>query len=93
MPIAATLNTVLLYLHGHDKFPQLGTADHVPVRGRGHPVLDRSIAQVAEATSERVATQAEAADRADDDAPAPVVGTEADDAGEPGGPTSPPDAR
>ena len=93
VPIAATLNTVLLYLHGHDKFPQLGTDDHVPVRGRGHPVLDRSIAQVAEATSERVATQAEAADRADRDAPAPVVGTEADDAGEPGGPTSPPDPR
>jgi predicted PurR-regulated permease PerM len=94
VPIAATLNTVLLYLHGHDKFPQLGTADHVPVRGRGHPVLDRAIAQVAEATSERIATQAEAADRADDDAPAPVVGTEADDAGEPGGPgTAPTDAR
>uniref|UniRef100_UPI003BA84E57 AI-2E family transporter n=1 Tax=Cellulomonas sp. TaxID=40001 RepID=UPI003BA84E57 len=92
VPIAATLNTVLLYLHGHDKFPQLGTTDHVPVRGRGHPVLDRSIAQVAEATSERMATQAEAVDRADDDLPAPAAGTEADDAGEPGGPT-PPDAR
>ena len=57
VPIAATLNTVMLYLHGHDKFPQLGTDDHVPVRGRGHPVLDRAIAQVAEATSERVATR------------------------------------
>ncbi|WP_456823369.1 AI-2E family transporter [Cellulomonas sp. P5_E12] len=76
VPIVATLNTVVLYLHGHDKFPQLGTDDHVPVRGRGHPVLDRAIAQVAEATSERVATRAEAADRredpaADDDAAGP----------------------
>ena len=69
VPIAATLNTVLLYLHGHDKFPQLGTDDHVPVRGRGHPVLDRAIAQVAEATSERVATEAETAERADADEP------------------------
>lgn len=68
VPIVATLNTVVLYLHGHDKFPQLGTDDHVPVRGRGHPVLDRAIAQVAEATSERVATRAEAADRREDPA-------------------------
>ena len=60
VPIVAVLNTVVLYLHGHDKFPQLGADDHVPVRGRGHPVLDRAIAQVAEATSER--RQAEVAD-------------------------------
>lgn len=91
VPIAATLNTVLLYLHGHDKFPQLGTDDHVPVRGRGHPVLDRAIAQVAEATSERFATQAEIAERADQDAPPAVIDTEADDAGEPGGPEAPDD--
>lgn len=57
VPIAAVLNTVVLYLHGHDKFPQLGTGDHVPVRGRGHPVLDRAIAQVAELESERMATE------------------------------------
>src|SRR5690349_20541435 len=67
VPIAATINTVMLYLHGHDKFPQLGTDDHVPVRVRGHPVLDRAIAQVAEATSERVATEAEIAEQADGD--------------------------
>ncbi len=67
VPIVATLNTVMLYLHGHDKFPQLGTADHVSVRGRGHPVLDRAIAQMAEATAERQATRAEAA--AESDAP------------------------
>ncbi|WP_052367008.1 AI-2E family transporter [Paraoerskovia marina] len=33
VPIVATLNTVVLYLHGHDKFPELGTADHAVVRG------------------------------------------------------------
>lgn len=58
VPIVATLNTVILYLHGHDKFPQLGRDDHVPVRGRGHPVLDRAIAQVAEAEMEQEATLA-----------------------------------
>ncbi|MBO3100500.1 AI-2E family transporter [Cellulomonas fengjieae] len=89
VPVAATINTVILYLHGHDKFPQLGTDDHVPVRGRGHPILDRAIAQMAEARSERVATRAEAAERAEADAPA-VIGTEAHDAGEPGGPDSRP---
>lgn len=57
VPIAAVLNTVVLYLHGHDKFPQLGTHDHVPVRGRGHPVLDRAVAQVVERESERDATE------------------------------------
>ena len=46
VPIVAVLNTVVLYLHGHDKFPQLGTDDHVAVRER-HPVLDRSVAQFA----------------------------------------------
>lgn len=35
VPIAATLNTVVLYLHGHDKFPQLGTQDHVELRPPG----------------------------------------------------------
>ncbi len=32
VPIAAVLNTVVLYLHGHDKFPQLGVDDHVELR-------------------------------------------------------------
>ena len=63
-----------------------GTDDHVPVRGRGHPVLDRAIAQVAEATSERVATEAETAERLDADEPPATVDTVAEDAGEPGGP-------
>ena len=52
VPIAAVLNTVVLYLHGHDKFPQLGTEDHVPIRAKGHPVLDRVVAAAAEAESE-----------------------------------------
>jgi predicted PurR-regulated permease PerM len=34
VPFAAVLNTVLLYLHGHDKFPELGTDDHVPLLRR-----------------------------------------------------------
>ena len=49
VPLVAVLNTVVLYLHGHDKFPQLGHDDHVLVRPHGHPVLDREIAQMAEA--------------------------------------------
>ena len=31
VPLAAVLNTVLLYFHGHDKFPELGTEDHLPL--------------------------------------------------------------
>ena len=34
VPLAAVLNTVLLYFHGHDKFPELGTEDHVPLLRR-----------------------------------------------------------
>ncbi|WP_081861733.1 AI-2E family transporter [Cellulomonas sp. HZM] len=48
VPFVAVLNTVILYLHGHDKFPQLGYDDHVPIRSLGHPVLDREIANVAD---------------------------------------------
>lgn len=32
VPIVAVLNTVILYLHGHDKFPALGADDHLDVR-------------------------------------------------------------
>ena len=35
VPIAAVLNTVFLYFHGHDKFPELGFDDHVKVRPSG----------------------------------------------------------
>jgi hypothetical protein len=31
VPIAAVGNTFIQYLFGHDKFPQLGTDDHVPL--------------------------------------------------------------
>ncbi|WP_203671079.1 AI-2E family transporter [Cellulomonas phragmiteti] len=62
VPIVAVLNTVILYLHGHDKFPQLGTDDHVPIRAKGHPVLDRAVAAAAEAESEARAAR----DRSDD---------------------------
>nr|WP_223203671.1 AI-2E family transporter [Cellulomonas soli] len=43
VPIAAVLNTVVLYLHGHDKFPQLGTDDHVSLRPSGRVAVRRSI--------------------------------------------------
>jgi predicted PurR-regulated permease PerM len=32
VPIVAVLNTVILYLHGHDKFPALGADDHLDPR-------------------------------------------------------------
>lgn len=32
VPVAAVLNTVLLYLHGHDKYPELGTDPFVGTR-------------------------------------------------------------
>lgn len=35
VPVAAVLNTVVLYFHGHDKFPELGFDDHVSVRPSG----------------------------------------------------------
>jgi predicted PurR-regulated permease PerM len=38
VPIAAVFNTVLLYLHGHDKFPELGVDDHVAIRQRPVPI-------------------------------------------------------
>lgn len=34
VPLAALLNTVILYLHGHDKFPELGEGDRLPLRWR-----------------------------------------------------------
>lgn len=33
VPLVAVINTVVLYLHGHDKFPGLGDDDHAIVRG------------------------------------------------------------
>ncbi|WP_322645586.1 AI-2E family transporter [Oerskovia flava] len=34
VPLAATINTMVLYFHGHDKFPELGDADSLTIRGR-----------------------------------------------------------
>jgi len=48
VPVVAVLNTVVLYLHGHDKFPQLGSDDHVTLRPVGHPAVDQAIEQLAE---------------------------------------------
>ncbi len=43
VPVAAVLNTVMLYLHGHDKFPALGDRDHVRIRGQV-PAEDKELA-------------------------------------------------
>lgn len=48
VPLAAVLNTVMCYLHGHDKFPDLGTGDLLVIRGKPVPVP----VVVAEAESE-----------------------------------------
>ncbi|MCK0117849.1 AI-2E family transporter [Isoptericola sp. S6320L] len=40
VPLAAVLNTVMQYLHGHDKFPELGTADHLPLLRRRPSLAD-----------------------------------------------------
>ncbi len=37
VPLAAVLNTVILYLNGHDKFPELGTGDKIIARARPAP--------------------------------------------------------
>lgn len=34
VPVAAVVNTVLLYLHGHDKYPELGSEPYVPLRAQ-----------------------------------------------------------
>lgn len=35
VPLVAVLNTVILYLNGHDKFPELGFDDHIDIRPQG----------------------------------------------------------
>ncbi|WP_298459502.1 AI-2E family transporter [uncultured Cellulomonas sp.] len=44
VPLAAVLNTVILYLHGHDKFPALGADDHFELRA---PAVDAGPERVA----------------------------------------------
>ncbi|MGO1317410.1 MAG: AI-2E family transporter, partial [Cellulomonadaceae bacterium] len=41
VPIAAVINTVVLFWHGHDKFPDLGYDDHVRLREPGENVRER----------------------------------------------------
>ena len=42
VPLAALINTVVLYFNGHDKFPDLGTDDTVIIRGEpALPVMIR----------------------------------------------------
>jgi putative heme transporter len=40
VPIVAVLNTVILYLHGHDKFPDLGADDHLEMRAPAKKGVD-----------------------------------------------------
>jgi predicted PurR-regulated permease PerM len=63
VPLAATLNTVLLYLHGHDKFPELGTDDHVPLLRRRQLRASEAEADLADGSA--VADGAQAAGVAD----------------------------
>ncbi|MFD6446635.1 AI-2E family transporter [Promicromonospora sp. NPDC060204] len=62
VPLAALLNTVILYLNGHDKFPELGDEDALPIRWRAAdapPIplrLRRSPGVVAENAVEDVST-------------------------------------
>jgi hypothetical protein len=42
VPLAALINTVVLYFNGHDKFPDLGTDDTLVIRGKpALPVMVR----------------------------------------------------
>lgn len=40
VPLVAAANTVVLYLHGHDKFPELGTDDNLEHRRRPDDSVD-----------------------------------------------------
>ncbi|MFI2365923.1 AI-2E family transporter [Promicromonospora sp. NPDC019610] len=67
VPLAALLNTVILYLNGHDKFPELGDEDALPIRWRAAdapPIplrLRRSPGVVAENAVADASTDAEPA--------------------------------
>jgi hypothetical protein len=37
VPLVATLNTIILYYRGHDKFPELGFDDHIAIKPSGSP--------------------------------------------------------
>jgi len=70
VPLAAVLNTVLLYLHGHDKFPELGTDDHVPLLRR-RPQLPGTLLWSGRTSSQETATTGGTSDGSTTDAPAP----------------------
>jgi predicted PurR-regulated permease PerM len=69
VPLAAVLNTVILYLNGHDKFPELGDEDALPIRWRAAdapPIplrLRRGTGVVAEAAAEDVGVDEDASGR------------------------------
>lgn len=70
VPIAAVLNTVVLYLHGHDKFPELGTDDRVVVRGSPQPpVIERAETDLAVPAARRWFTRRDAAPATPGDSP------------------------
>jgi putative heme transporter len=71
VPLAAVLNTVLLYFHGHDKFPELGTEDHVPLLRR-RPQLPGTLLWSGRGSSQGAAATGGASDSTIDlpDAPA-----------------------
>ncbi|MEU2200947.1 AI-2E family transporter [Isoptericola sp. NPDC019482] len=69
VPLAAVLNTILLYLHGHDKFPELGTEDHVPLLRR-RPQLPGTLLWSGRASHD-TATTGGTSDGSTTDAPAP----------------------
>lgn len=59
VPLAAALNTATLYLHGHDKFPELGSGDPLIIRGK--PVVPAGAARVPVVVAEAEADLADAA--------------------------------
>jgi predicted PurR-regulated permease PerM len=69
VPLAAVLNTVILYLNGHDKFPELGDEDALPIRWRAAdapPIplrLRRGTGVGAEAAAEDVGVDEDASGR------------------------------
>ncbi|WP_435298398.1 AI-2E family transporter [Timonella sp. A28] len=52
VPIVAVLNTVILYLNGHDKFPELGFDDHIAMRpvGRRAVMVTSAVRYVSDTT-------------------------------------------
>ncbi|MBD7979353.1 AI-2E family transporter [Oerskovia merdavium] len=63
VPLAALINTVVLYFNGHDKFPDLGTDDTLVIRGKpAVPVMIRR-AEADLADDERVPASSTTAGR------------------------------